>query len=36
MTRTISLQNAMAYTHIGNEPRWTPSTPPEKRPTTYR
>jgi enoyl-CoA hydratase/carnithine racemase len=36
LTRTIGITNALAYTHIGNEPRWAPDTPPEKRPTEYR
>jgi enoyl-CoA hydratase/carnithine racemase len=31
MNRTTAIQNGMSYTHIGNAPRWTPPTPPEKR-----
>lgn len=29
--RTAALQNGMAYTHIGNAPRWAPTNPPAKR-----
>ncbi|HEV7761447.1 MAG TPA: enoyl-CoA hydratase/isomerase family protein [Acidimicrobiales bacterium] len=36
MGRTIGLQNGLAYTHIGNEPRWMPTPSAEKRPTTHR
>ena len=36
MNRTTAIQNGMAYTHIGNAPRWTPATPPEKRPPSFR
>jgi enoyl-CoA hydratase/carnithine racemase len=31
MNRTTAIQNGLAYTHIGNAPRWIPETPPEKR-----
>jgi enoyl-CoA hydratase/carnithine racemase len=31
MNRSTAIQNGMSYTHIGNEPRWMPETPPEKR-----
>jgi enoyl-CoA hydratase/carnithine racemase len=31
MHRSTAIQNGMSYTHIGNEPRWVPETPPEKR-----
>jgi E-phenylitaconyl-CoA hydratase len=31
MNRTTAIQNAMAYTHIGNAPPWLPATPPERR-----
>jgi enoyl-CoA hydratase/carnithine racemase len=34
MMRTIGITNALAYTHIGNQPSWTPSS--EKRQPTYR
>jgi E-phenylitaconyl-CoA hydratase len=34
MMRTIGITNGLAYTHIGNEPRWVPSG--EKRPASYR
>ena len=36
MARTVGITNGMAYTHIGNTPRWVPSTPPEKHPTELR
>jgi E-phenylitaconyl-CoA hydratase len=34
MARTIGITNALAYTHIGNQPPWTPSG--EKRDPSYR
>jgi enoyl-CoA hydratase/carnithine racemase len=34
MARTIGITNALAYTHIGNQPFWTEQA--EKRPTSYR
>jgi (E)-benzylidenesuccinyl-CoA hydratase len=34
MMRTIGVTNALAYTHIGNQPAWTPTG--EKRPAVYR
>jgi E-phenylitaconyl-CoA hydratase len=37
MTRSMALQNGMAYTHIGNTPPNAPSGPPgERTPPTYR
>ena len=33
MARTIGITNGMAYTHIGNSPRWQPTSPPARRPT---
>jgi enoyl-CoA hydratase/carnithine racemase len=35
-TRTTSLMTGIAYTQIGNEPRWMPDPPPEKRAPTFR
>lgn len=34
LARTIGVTNALAYTHIGNEPRW--SGPTERRETSFR
>jgi (E)-benzylidenesuccinyl-CoA hydratase len=31
MTRTIAIHNGLAYTHIGNQPRWAPDSPPPQR-----